>query len=311
MIMSGVHNADEASNVNEHPDTSRPSGSQFLGSEVLSSGAVAAWWRSPWIPGGLTLDIDGAEQSTVFPDDQSRLLYDYLQWMQAALQLWTPRGAGTARGTGESDRAGTSQGTAFRAGTYIHLGGGGLSLPRALAVAEPASTHIVVDLDPDLIDTVLAKVPFPGTNAPHVIAGDVRDALPHAVEVAGVADALVLDISIEPDSPARLFDPGFMTEMFDAVVPGGLVLINIGDEPGLEATRRMADSLKAAGASYFVAADSSMFSLTMPGNVVLGARRSPAPFTAEELAALHAAGPRPGTVLSPGELAAVFAGRTQ
>ncbi len=276
-------------------DSSRPSGSEFVASEVLGSGAVAAWWRSPWIPGGLTLDIDGAEQSTIFPEDQSRLLYDYLQWMNAALQLWTvPR---------------IEPGSA----TFIHLGGGGLSLPRALAVADPAGTHIVVDLDPDLIDVVLARVPFPSEKAPVVIAGDVRDALPRAVKAAGgLADALVLDIAIEPDSPDRLFDPEFMTEMFDAVRPGGLVLINIGDDPGLDATRRMAGSLEQAGGSYFVAADSSMFTLAMPGNVVLGARkdagaqRNAGAFDADELAALHAAGPRPGTVMSPAEFSELF-----
>lgn len=174
----------------------------------------------------------------------------------------------------------------------------------------------MVDLDPDLIDVVLARVPFPSEKSPRVIAGDVRDALPRAVEAAGgLADAVVLDIAIEPDSPDRLFDPEFMREMFDAVRPGGLVLINIGDDPGLDATRRMAASLEQAGGSCFVAADSSMFTLAMPGNVVLGARRDAEPqrdagaFDVAELAQLHAAGPRPGTVMSPTEFTELFARR--
>ena len=90
------------------------------------------------------------------------------------------------------------------------------------------------------------------------------------------------------------------------------MLINIGDDPGLDATRRMAGSIERAGGSYFVAADSSMFTLAMPGNVVLGARkdagaqRDAGAFDADELAALHAAGPRPGTVMSPAEFAQLF-----
>src|SRR5699024_9197919 len=86
--------------------------------------------------GSVLLDINGMPSSHLHPDPEF-LVFEYMRWMQLVIELQLA--AGDVRSS---------------APQLAHLGGGGCSLPRALAAAHPDSRQIVVELDALLAEQV-------------------------------------------------------------------------------------------------------------------------------------------------------------
>lgn len=244
---------------------------------LSTSGLDAAWEPDPLREGAWVLTVGGAEQSTLFPDRPRRLVYEYLARTAHVLDA-----AVAARASAEPVRV-------------VHLGGGALSLPRYVEEVHPGSRQVVVDLDAKLMPFVLESFPLQRPDLTRLVIGDVRDALPEA-SGAGPADAVVLDIALGADSPQRLREVGFARELLAATLPDGVVLVNVGDDPGLPGTRELVGAFRAAGASVFITAPAAMLAGDEEGNVVLVASRRP--WSAQRLEEVRAAGPHPAALVA-------------
>src|SRR5690625_3321752 len=86
--------------------------------------------------GSVLLDINGMPYSHLHPDPEI-LVFEYMRWTQLVIELQLA--------------ASDPQSPAPQ---LAHLGGGGCSLPRALAAAHPGSRQIVVELDALLAEQV-------------------------------------------------------------------------------------------------------------------------------------------------------------
>lgn len=248
-----------------------------------ASGLEAGWRSDPYRPDAVVLTIDGAEQSTLVPGSPEILVYEYLQRVANILDLVPALERHTA-----ADPVALAQ-----------LGGGALTLTRRLEVTHPGIGQVVVDLDRELMDFVTAAYPLAAPSLTRIVAGDVQHAL-GAVEAAGPFAAVVLDIALDQHSPARLLSADYMRTLLEMTEPDGAVIVNIGDDGGLPATRTLVAACQSVGASVFVTAPSDVLSGDYTGNVILVVSRHTWP--QQRLEQVIAAGPHPASVVSGPEL---------
>jgi len=229
-------------------------------------------------PTGLTLLVDGAAQSHVDPHDPTRLFFEYVRRIGHVLDVLRP--------AGEPIRA-------------LHLGGGALTIPRYVAATRPGSAEVV--------ETVLARLPLPEDADIEVLVADARDVL--APLTGGPPfDVVVVDLYTALDAPAFVDEPEFMGGCLALLAPGGLVVVNVADAPGLTRLRAQARALARAdpGADLLVAGDPSVLSGADEGNAILVAAPGGLPPGLEER--LDAAGPFPAAVLTGHRLDAALWG---
>src|SRR5699024_5450362 len=86
--------------------------------------------------GSVLLDVNGAPSSHLHPDPE-HLVFEYMRWMLLVIdrhleELAAPDSPGGVPGA---------------AAQLAHLGGGGCSLPRAVAARHPRARQIVVEID--------------------------------------------------------------------------------------------------------------------------------------------------------------------
>nr|WP_246858435.1 fused MFS/spermidine synthase [Citricoccus sp. SGAir0253] len=239
---------------------------------------------------GWVLEIGGMVQSHVDLADPTRIRYEYLRRMANVLDAaWAP-------------------GLPVR---VLHLGAGALTLPRYVQATRPGSAQAVVDLDRELPSLITAELPLPAGTELDVVIGDAREAL--ARLPAGGFDAVVLDIHTAVDAAAHLTGEGFYAELLDRLGPGGVLLVNIGDDAGLRFLAREARALESAAdraglPGAWALADATLVERRQAGNVVLAVGQDLGAGDPEALrAGLLAAGPHPAAVLDPSALAALAA----
>jgi hypothetical protein len=111
-------------------------------------------------PQGWTLYVDGVEQSYVDLADPCHLAFPYVRRLAALLDAAAPGGVPLH---------------------VLHLGGGGLTLPRYVAATRPGSVQRVVERDPTLVALVSRVLPPPPgvvvqvDDARHAVDGYARD----------------------------------------------------------------------------------------------------------------------------------------
>jgi len=89
-------------------------------------------------PYGTMLLMDSVRQSYVVQDDPWYLDFEYVQYVASALAT-LPDGPVT----------------------IVHIGGGGLTVPRYVHVSRPGSRQIVLEPDAELMTLVRARLPLP------------------------------------------------------------------------------------------------------------------------------------------------------
>ena len=230
-------------------------------------------------PSGLTLLIDGSAQSHVDPVDPTHLFFEYVRRIGHVLDA--------VREAGSPIRV-------------LHLGGGAMTLPRYVAATRPASSQVVVEVDAEIVATVLDRLPVPPGADITLVLADARDAITPDGALAGLApfDVVVVDLYTRLEAPAFVDDPSFMGGCLAALAAGGLVVVNVADAPGLTRLRSQARALARAdpGAALLVAGDPATLAGTEEGNAILVAAPDGLP---EGLAdRLAAAGPFPAAVLT-------------
>lgn len=212
--------------------------------------------------GSVLLDVNGVPSSHLHPDPE-HLVFEYMRWMLIAIDQHLGVDAdATPRDTGSGAQ-------------LAHLGGGGCSLPRAIAARRPRSRQIVVELDELLADSVRGWFDLP--RSPQLRLR-IEDALSALVSWRDDRfDVLVRDVFSGSLTPPELITRSAAEHAARVLKPGGLYLANCAAPPG---TGLMADevaTLSAVFAHVGVIAEPAHLSGKRRGNCVLLASDRPLP----------------------------------
>ena len=224
--------------------------------------------------GAYVLSIGGAEQSHVNLEHPEEIFYEYLRRIGHLVDLAAPAGKPL---------------------TALHLGAGALTLARYIQATRPGSVQYAVELERELLDFVLQQLPLPDGTDLHTIIGDARDALA-ALDPELRFDVVILDIFSGPDAPEHIACTAFYQEARARLTADGLLIVNVGDEPGLSLVRSQTAAMRKAMTDVAAFAEAGMFAGRYPGNIILAGTQAPWPqaWTAE----LTARGPHPARVLA-------------
>ena len=229
------------------------------------------------MPGAFTVSIDGHVQSHVNLAEPTDLLFDYVRRMGNVIDVVREPG---------------------RPITAVHLGGGGLTLPRYVQAARPGSTQYVMERSGGLIDAVLERLPLPEGSRIRMLPGDAseaRDVLP--VELVGTVDVVVSDTYSGPTVAAELCSADYYRQFRPLLAEDGILLVNVPVDPGGAAAAAQTEALSHVFPSVLVLAETRTWRDRAEGNVVFVATGSP--LSTDRLNDLRAAGPHPGLVVDP------------
>ncbi|NYG55972.1 fused MFS/spermidine synthase [Nocardioides perillae] len=236
-------------------------------------------------PGSWLVTLDGAPQSEVDLDDPTRLAFDYVRRMGDVLDARAPLGA------------------ALR---VLHVGGGGLTLPRYVAATRPRSRQVVLEPHRALVARVRAELPLPSRSGISVREVDGRAGT--AAVRDGWADVLVVDAFDDARVPGSLVTQEWYAETARVLAPGGWLLANLVDRAPWEHTRRTLAAARSALPHLLLAAEPSTLKGRRAGNLLLVAARWEVPVDALRAAATRS--PLPYRVLDGREVSdAVGGGR--
>jgi hypothetical protein len=216
---------------------------------LLASG-LAELRPDPARPRGWTLLVDGVPQSYVDLADPGHLEFPYEKQLGRVLRSWT------AGGVREK---------------VLHLGGGGMTIPRLLAHTRPAIAQQVVEHDPELVTLVSRFLPFPA--AIEVIVGDARTELERA---AGAGYGLIVaDVFVGAAMPASIATTGFARAAARALRPAGLLAMNLTDVPPLAHTRIQVATARSSFDEIALFGPRPVLRARRAGNVILLAGNLP------------------------------------
>ncbi len=240
---------------------------------LRGAGAHAEIDEDAFLDGAYILSIGGAQQSHVNLAHPDLVFYEYLHRIANVIDLVRP--------PGEALRV-------------LHLGAGALTLVRYVQATRPGSAQTAVELERELLDFVLDHLPLPEGTRCRLIIDDAAAVL-GTLPAAGF-DAVVLDVFAGADAPAHLTAAPFYRRLLELTAPGGVVLVNVGDDPPLAFARAQVRTLAGEARGTAALGDVSMFTGRHPGNIVLAALNEPWP--EEWTDRLLAAGPHPAAVLT-------------
>ncbi|MFY9649817.1 spermidine synthase, partial [Trebonia sp.] len=164
--------------------------------------------------GSWLLFTDGIPQSQVDTDDPGYLEFEYVRRIGHIADLAFP--------AGEPLRV-------------LHLGGGGLTLPRYLAHTRPGSRQLVAELDVPLTELVRKHLPLPPGHGIRVRAADAREVL-ESVRAASY-DLVISDVYAGAKTPFHLTTAEAARAAARALRSGGVYTVNVADGPPLQQAR--------------------------------------------------------------------------
>jgi len=266
---------------------------------------------------GWELLVDGVAQSYVDLGDATFLDFEYVRRVGSVLRLAAPAAVPIR---------------------VLHLGGGGLTLPRLVSATRPGSAQRVVERDGELVALVTRELPL--ATPVEITVGDatlgestVRDATPVEITVGDatlgentVRDATPVEITVgdaraalaqaEPAAydvivvdvfdgariPASVAGVGFARAAARVLRPGGLLAMNLTDVPPLAYSRVQVATLAEAFSDVGLIAGGGMFRGRKAGNVILVAGHAAGDLPVRALALDAARDPVPGRVVHGADL---------
>ena len=201
-----------------------------------------------------TLRVGRADQSYVDLDDPARLDFDYVQ--QVALVIDAVAGPGERR-------------------TVLHIGGGGLTLPRYLSASRTGWPQLVLEPDAALVDFVRSHLPLPARSGIRIRSVDGRSGV--AALRDGYADVAVLDAFVGLRTPAELTTVEFFTDLRRSLSATGTVIVNLTDRGPLAYARRVLAGLATAFPYRLLCAEAATLKGRRFGNVILVGSAQPLP----------------------------------
>lgn len=225
----------------------------------------------PFHAGAFRVVAGDTAQSWVDPADPLRIEFEYVQRVVEALDATV-----LARPADERIRV-------------VHLGGGGLTIPRYVAARRPGTAQIVCEPDADLVEEVRRLMPLPPRSGIKVRTVGGREGL--EAMPPDYIDALVLDAFDGPRVPASLATGEFLSEVAARRRPGGVFVANVTDRAPFAWSRRFAAAVRAVHRSILVSAETAVWKGRRFGNLVVVAADGPLPATELSRHAARAAFP--------------------
>ena len=201
------------------------------------------------------------EQSWIDLEDPTRIEFEYVRRIVEALHATV-----LARPAGQRIRV-------------VHVGGGGLSLPRYVAAVRPHSAQIVIEPDGALVATVREKLPLPRNSGIKIRELDGRTAI--AALPDDYADAVIVDAFRGAVVPAELATAEWFADLARVLRDGGVMIMNLGDRAPFDWGRRCLAGMATAFRQVAVSAEIPVWKGRRYGNLVAVA--SPAPLPLAEL----------------------------
>ncbi len=198
------------------------------------------------------LTVDGAPQSYVDLDEPAHLEFEYVRRLGHVLDVVAEPGAPL---------------------DALHLGGGGLTLPRYLAATRPGSRQQVVEVDRELLDLVVEELPLPAGSGVVPHAADALAWLGTAPDDS--ADVLVADVFGGSRVPAHLTTVTYVREAARVLRPGGVYLANLPDAAPFVFLRSQLATLATRFAELVLIAEPGVLRGRRFGNAVLVASHRP------------------------------------
>jgi spermidine synthase len=225
----------------------------------------------PFTRGAFRVVTGATSQSWVDPGDPLRLDFEYVQRIAELLRLTV-----LTRPAGERVR-------------IVHLGGGGLTLPRFVAAVRPHTAQIVCEPDAGLVAEVRRKIPLPRRSGIKIREIDGRSGL--AAMPPDHADVVIVDAFNGHRVPGDLATREFFGDVRQRLRRGGLVVMNLADQAPFDWGRRCVAGMADTFRHLLLTAEPAVFKGRRFGNLVLAA--SSAPLPVEELQRRNAAAPFP------------------
>ncbi|MGO1408108.1 MAG: spermidine synthase [Brachybacterium sp.] len=220
--------------------------------------------------GSVLLDVNGVPSSHLHPDPE-HLVFEYMRWMLLVIDrhLAELPAADAPRTTGFPD------GTPTPAPQLAHLGGGGCSLPRAIAARHPRTRQIVVEIDELLAQQVREWFDLPRSPQLRLRIEDALRALASWREDR--FDVLVRDVFSGSLTPTELTTMEAAAHADRVLREGGIYLANCAAPPGSGLMADEVATLSAVFGHVGVIAEPAHLSGKRRGNCVLLASRRPLP----------------------------------
>ena len=242
---------------------SLPPGDDRAEQITLSDGTVADLLPQD---GGWCLRVRGARQSHIGPAEERPQLAA-IRWMLAGLGGQMPASS-------------------------AHLGGGLLTLPRAIAHRRPGARQVVVESEPALVELTRARFPLP--TGVEVVLGDGRAWLHQTPQLE--LDAVVIDVFAGDRIPPAFTSAECFADARAVLSGTGRLVINSVAGPELEFTRRQLATMREVFKHVAMIVQGSALHGARFGNATLIG--SPAPLDTGAIKAALAGDPSRGALVS-------------
>jgi spermidine synthase len=209
---------------------------------------------------GRVLMLDTLRHSYVDLGDPTHLEFEYVRALAAVTDVIAPDGAPLSA---------------------LHIGGGGLTVPRYLAETRPGTESLVIEVDPGVVAIDREQLALETSDRLRVRVADGRVGL--AEEPGGTRDLVVGDAFGGLSVPWQLTTREALDLVDAALTDDGVYAVNLIDHPPLRFVRAELATMRAAFPHVLLLARAPVLAGEDGGNVVAVASRSPLP--AEAIAA--------------------------
>jgi spermidine synthase len=218
---------------------------------LAGSGLIASLEPDAWRPGSWVLSIDDTPQSHIDLADPTALHFEYIARMGHIIDAAFPSGAPI---------------------TALHLGAGGLTIPRYLDATRPGSRQQVVEIERDLIDFVREHCPLPRGASIRCRYGDAREVMETLPKgLFGQVDLVVVDVFQGARTPAHVTSVEFYSAVKALLAPTGVVIANVTDGPPMAFARGQLATVRYVFGDAFAVAEQGVATGKRFGNVVIAA----------------------------------------
>jgi hypothetical protein len=196
----------------------------------------------------------GHLQSHVDLHDPTRLVFDYVRRIGDVLDAVAPAGQPVR---------------------VVHVGGGGLTLPRYVVATRPGSHQVVLEPDADLVELVRRELPLPRRSGIRIRPVDGATGLPTLRESA--ADVVVLDAYDGDRMPPELVTLEQCAQLRRVLGEQGLLVANVVDRAPFAWARRVLAGLTTVLPQVAVGAETAVWNGKREGNLLVVAGAGPLP----------------------------------
>jgi spermidine synthase len=190
--------------------------------------------------------IGGTEQSFVDVSDPTYLEFEYVQRIAEVIDHAAEPGAPIR---------------------VVHVGGGGLTLPRYVAATRPTSAQIVLEPDIALIEEVRAHAPLAKMSGVKVRPTDGRSGL--AEMPADYADLIIMDAFDGACVPAELVTREWFALVAHVLRADGTLVANLTDKAPFAWSRRVVAGIRELCPTTIFAAEPAVIKGRRFGNLVV------------------------------------------